>query len=419
MDVIAKRAAFGLFVRWRVPAFWRLPPGIAKSDESPNARGSDFPQTRLHMPVIAKQNIVNARDVLAQEDTESFDGCLITFAPNIRWLTGFTGSNGLVLLTQDGVHLVTDGRYTGQARDETPEEVSVHISTNGLFASMSDEGLLEDVQSVLVQGDHVTVQEFERLKERFDDVHFEPRSQLLDAMVAEKSSAEVDAIRTAQSLTDEVFSRITDIVRPGRSEREVAADLVHAHLRGGASSMSFDPIVASGPNSALPHARPTSRVITSGDVVVIDMGGFVDGYASDMTRTIVVGEPSARVKDVYNAVLEAQQAALQAARGGIRSKDLDAAARSVLEDHGLADHFSHGLGHGLGLEIHEWPRVSKHSDDTLPVGAVITIEPGVYLEGDFGIRIEDIVVLQEEGCLNLTGSPKALMTIPAHTPASS
>ena len=370
------------------------------------------------MTVIANKNVQKTRSVLKCNETGPFDACLLTFAPNIRWLTGFTGSNGLVLLTLDAVHLVTDGRYREQARHETPEEVTVHISTNGLFSSVSDKGLLRDTETVLVQGDHVTVQEFRRLKERFDGVDFEPRSQVLDAMIAVKSPSEVDAIRTAQQLTDEVFSGISDIVRPGRSEREIAADLVHAHLKGGASSMSFDPIVASGPNSALPHARPTSRGITPGDVVVIDMGGFVDGYASDMTRTVVVGQPSRRVEEVYRAVLAAQQAALEAARGGIKSNELDAAARSVLEEHGLSDHFSHGLGHGLGLQIHEWPRVSKHSEDPLPVGTVITIEPGVYLEGEFGIRVEDIVVLQEEGCLNLTRSPKDLMTIPVQTPAS-
>jgi len=371
------------------------------------------------MPVIANKNICKAREILKREEASPFDACLLTFAPNIRWLTGFTGSNGLVLLTPDVVHLVTDGRYRDQARHETPEEVTVHISTNGLFSSVSDEGLLHDTETVLVQGDHMTVQEFRRLKERFDGVDFEPRSQVLDAMIAVKSPSEVDAIRTAQQLTDEVFASISDIVRPGRSERAIAADIVHAHLKGGASSMSFDPIVASGPNSALPHARPTSRIVEVGDVVVIDMGGFVDGYASDMTRTLVVGEPSMDVVETYHAVLEAQGAALAVARGGITSKDLDAAARTVLEDHGLAENFSHGLGHGLGLQIHEWPRVSKHSDDTLPVGAVITIEPGVYLNGDFGIRIEDIVVLQEEGCENLTRSPKELRTISAQMPTSS
>jgi len=363
------------------------------------------------MPVIANKNIRKTQEILKDKEAGPFDACLLTFAPNIRWLTGFTGSNGLVLLTPDAVHLVTDGRYRDQARHETPEEVTVHISTNGLFSSVSDEGLLHDMDTVLVQGDHMTVQDFRRLKERFEGVDFEPRSQVLDAMIAVKSPSEVDAIRTAQQLTDEVFASISDIVRPGRSERDIAADLVHAHLKGGASSMSFDPIVASGPNSALPHARPTSRMVEIGDVVVIDMGGFVDGYASDMTRTLVVGEPSMDVVDTYHAVLEAQRAALEAARGGMTSKDLDAAARSVLEYHGLAENFSHGLGHGLGLQIHEWPRVSKHSDDTLPVGTVITIEPGVYLNGNFGIRIEDIIVLQEEGCENLTRSPKELVTI--------
>lgn len=365
------------------------------------------------MPVIAKKNIRTAYKILHREDDPDFGACLLTSIPNIRWLTGFTGSNGLVLLTPDSVHLLTDGRYKDQARHETPDQVTVHISTNGLFSLLSEEGLLDDIDTVLVQGDHLTVQEFQRLDEGFDAVTFTPRPQLFDAMIAVKSSEEVDAIRSAQALTDEVFTGISKIVRPGRSERDIAADLVHAHLQGGASSMSFDPIVASGPNSALPHARPTSRIVEDGDVVVIDMGGFVDGYASDMTRTIVVGEPSSHVVDVYNAVLEAQEAALAAAHGGMTSKDLDAAARTVLDDYGLADHFNHGLGHGLGLEIHEWPRVSKHSDDTLPVGAVITVEPGVYLEGEFGIRIEDIVVLQEEGCENLTRSPKDVMTVSA------
>jgi Xaa-Pro aminopeptidase len=186
---------------------------------------------------------------------------------------------------------------------------------------------------------------------------------------------------------------------------------VYGHLRRGAERMAFEPIVASGSNGALPHARPTDRPLRAGDLVVLDFGGVLDGYASDMTRTVAVGEPGEEARRVHAAVREAQEAAIGAARAGIRTDELDAAARDVLRRHGLGEAFMHGLGHGIGLQTHEWPRVSYQRQDTLPPGCAITIEPGAYLEGRFGVRIEDIVVLHADGCRNLTRAPKELIVL--------
>jgi Xaa-Pro aminopeptidase len=192
-------------------------------------------------------------------------------------------------------------------------------------------------------------------------------------------------------------------------EKEIAAEITYQHLKRGAEKMSFDPIVASGPNGARPHARPTDRKLRSGELVVLDMGCFRDGYASDMTRTVAIGDPPESARRGYEVVREAQQRALDAARAGLTGKELDGTAREVVEEAGLGDQFSHGLGHGIGLEVHEWPRVSKTVDTELPRGACVTIEPGVYdPRNGFGVRIEDIIVLRSEGIDNLTSTSKHL-----------
>jgi Xaa-Pro aminopeptidase len=208
-----------------------------------------------------------------------------------------------------------------------------------------------------------------------------------------------------------VFDEILALLRPGVTEQEHAAEIVYRHLNYGAERMAFDPIVASGPQGAKPHARPTGRAVERGDLVVMDLGCVVDGYASDMTRTVGVGALDSKEREVCATVLKAQKAAIEAARSGMSSKALDGVAREIIEEAGLGDAFSHGLGHGLGLEVHEWPRLSYHVDDELPDRCVVTIEPGVYLGGEFGIRIEDIVVLSPDGAEVLTESRKELITV--------
>ena len=362
--------------------------------------------------VIAMSNIQRLQShVRARLQSEEAHSGIISFLSNIRWGTGFSGSNGLLLVGREAMHFVTDGRYRDQAEGEIPGEIEIHIASNGFMTYVDEEGLLDGQTRILFQSDHVTVNELASWEDRFPETEFVPAANLLTEQQGVKSDEEVDAIRAAQSVTDAVFTELVEWIRPGISEKEVAAEIVYRHMKRGAAKMSFDPIVASGPNGALPHARPTDRVVQEGELVVIDMGCFLNGYASDMTRTIAIGDPGDEARAGYVAVREAQEAALDAAEAGMKASDLDGVARTILEDYGLGDEFSHGLGHGVGLQIHEWPRVSKNSDTRLPAGSVVTIEPGVYVADAYGVRIEDIIVLREGGSDNLTSSTKELITI--------
>lgn len=339
------------------------------------------------------------------------DALLLSALPNIRWACGFTGSNGLLLVSSESAYFVTDGRYTEQAEQEV-EGATVLIAEEGLVTCFMEEGLLERFNRVVIQADDVTVARHNKLKERCAGIDWIPKSSILTRPIGQKEDAEVRRIREAQRLTEAVFDHILDVLRPGVKEREVAAEITYQHLKRGADKMAFDPIVASGPNGAQPHARPTDRTLQEGDLVVMDMGGIHHGYASDMTRTVAVGEPSEAAREGYDVVREAQERALAVAQSGMTGKELDATARDVIEEAGLGDYFSHGLGHGLGLEVHEWPRVSHSSEEELPPGACVTIEPGVYIpEEGFGVRIEDIVVLRPDGCENLTETGKALRSV--------
>ena len=352
--------------------------------------------------------IFRVRERLDDLDAEAL---LLTSLPNIRWACGFTGSNGLLIVAPEAAHFVTDGRYTEQARAEV-KGATVHISEERLSEFVAEQELLEAYTRVAFQADDVTVAKRDALTEAHEDTKWIPATQVLTKQVASKDDGEVERIRGAQSITEAVFAEIVDLIEPGMTEREVAAEIVYRHLKRGSESMSFDPIVASGPNAARPHARPTDRTLREGEMIVLDMGGVRYGYASDMTRTVALCTPSPQARRGYEAVLRAQEAALDSAHAGMTGKELDAVARGVLEEADLDEYFTHGLGHGLGLQVHEWPRVSRTSDAELPKGACVTIEPGVYVpEENYGVRIEDIVVLQSGGCDNLTRSPKELPTL--------
>lgn len=339
------------------------------------------------------------------------DAFFLTSLPDIRWACGFTGSNGLLVVGPASAHFVTDGRYTDQAQAEV-EGADVHVGQDGLSDVVEDEGLLASFSRVAFQADSVSVSKRDALAEDFESVRWVPATQVLTRVVAAKEAAEVERIRAAQSITEAVFQEIIDLIEPGMTEQEVAAEIVYRHLKRGAETMAFDPIVASGPNAARPHARPTDRTLREGDFIVLDMGCFRDGYASDMTRTVALGAPPPEARRGYDAVLRAQETALEAARAGLTGKELDAVAREVLEEAGLEEEFSHSLGHGIGLQVHEWPRVSRTNEEELPAGACVTIEPGVYVpEEEFGVRIEDIMVLREDGAENLTRSPKELLEL--------
>ena len=351
------------------------------------------------------------RDALAETEDTSAEAVLLTCLPNIRWATGFSGSNARLLVTPERADFLTDGRYDAQARDEV-QNARVHIVRGRMNDYIEEEAMLEGMREIAVQGDDLTVSAFNVLVERFPEVSWMPVQGVLDQAVAQKTDDEITCIQRAQRITEHVFEEVVDVLRPGCTERDVASEIVYRHLQHGAEGMSFDPIVASGANAALPHARPTNRVLQTGDLVLIDMGGVWNGYASDMTRTVALGDPGERAREVYSHVRNAQEAALAAAHAGMASDALDAAARDVLESAGLADAFVHSLGHGVGLEIHEWPRVSYNASYALPEGACITIEPGVYLPDEgIGVRIEDLIVLRAGGHENLTTTPKELMVL--------
>ncbi|MEP0545801.1 MAG: Xaa-Pro peptidase family protein [Rhodothermales bacterium] len=338
------------------------------------------------------------------------DAALVTFLPDIRWAVGFSGSNGLLVVAEEAAHFVTDGRYSVQARSEV-EHATVHVPGYNLLEHVEREGLFGTARTVAVQADHVTVSEFDRLRDRFPGVAFEPVSGFLQELVASKTEEEIHAIRRAQAVTEDVFDALLPQIGPGVSEQDLAAEIVYQHLRRGASAMSFDPIVASGLRGALPHARASSKTLRPGEFVVIDMGCVLEGYASDMTRTVAIGEPDAAMQRAYAVVLDAQRQAVASVRAGASCRAVDAVARDVIANAGLGDYFSHGLGHGVGLQVHEWPRLSHNSDDVLPTNAVVTVEPGVYLPERFGIRIEDMVVARADGPEVLTQTPKDLLIL--------
>ena len=346
------------------------------------------------------------REIAASHDA---DALVVTHPPDLRWAVGFTGSNGLLLVTERAAHFVTDGRYTSQARAEV-DGAEVHVADGALATWAGEHGLLDGARRAALQAEHVTLAAFETLRSAFA-VDFLATRDLLSEAVAAKTDAEVDAVRQAQALTCEVFDAILPYVQVGMSESELAAEIVYQHLKRGASAMAFEPIVAAGARGALPHARPSSRTLSAGDLVVIDMGGVLDGYCSDLTRTVAVGEPGEVERAAYETVRSAQHAAIAAAQAGMTGRDLDAVARDVIAADGLGEYFSHSLGHGLGIEVHEWPRLSQQVEHTLPAGATVTVEPGVYLPERFGIRIEDVIVVREGGCENLTPLPTDLLVV--------
>ncbi|MFT5143072.1 MAG: Xaa-Pro aminopeptidase [Rhodothermales bacterium] len=328
------------------------------------------------------------------------DALLITSLPDIRWATGFSGSNAVLVVREGRADFVTDGRYRHQASREV-RGADVHVPEGGQLGFAVRE-LLAAEETVRVQPDVLTLAQFDELTKHGPEIRWSQKAGLLESLRATKDEGEIQAITTAQRLTENVFNDVLPAIKEGMTEKDLAAELVFRHLQGGAERMSFDPIVSFGPNAALPHGRPGPRALRNGDPILIDMGGFVEGYASDMTRMVSFGKPSARFLSVFNLVREALQTAHEAARSGMRSCDLDAAARDVITAGGYEGRFSHSLGHGVGLEIHEAPAVSYRSTAVLPEAAAITLEPGIYLDGEFGVRIEDIVVLRPGGSDTLT-----------------
>ena len=334
------------------------------------------------------------------------DRMLVTDLTNVRYLTGFTGTNG-ACVCGPGVRLfLTDFRYTERAEAEVEGWETVTISADWL------KGIAERLEGrVGFEDDQMSVRLLEKLKEKLaDGVEMVAAGGRVEQLRRVKDDEELAKIAEASKLADEVWRWSLERGLAGRSEREVAR-AAEARIRELGGDPSFPAIVAAGPNGALPHAEPGEREIGRGELVVFDMGAQLDGYCSDGTRTYATGEPGEEARAVYETVREAQGAALEAIRAGVKGEDVDQVARDVIDAAGHGDRFGHGLGHGVGLEVHEAPRLSLRSDDLLAAGEVVTVEPGVYLPGELGVRIEDLVVVTDEGLSNLSGLPKELQLV--------
>jgi len=342
------------------------------------------------------------------------DALLVTELVNVRYLTGFTGSAGLLLVLPDDVLLTTDGRYRDQAAEQlgaagVDARVEVRPTVAGqheLLASAAS-----GVSRLGLEADAVTWAQQRRFaSDVFGGADLVPTEGLVEDLRRVKDPGEVERIAEAARIADEALAAVRPLLGQGVTEREVALGLDYEMRRLGADGSSFETIVGSGPNGAKPHARPTDRRIAPGELVVIDFGAIVDGYCSDMTRTFCVGEPSEDVALRMAAVVkESQREGVAAVKAGVRGRDVDQTCRAVIAEAGWADAFVHGTGHGVGLQIHEAPRVASTSDDVLAAGHVVTVEPGVYLAEHGGVRIEDTVVVTDDGCTVLTNAPKELI----------
>ncbi|MAT96331.1 MAG: hypothetical protein CL608_04240 [Anaerolineaceae bacterium] len=334
------------------------------------------------------------------------DGVLVTSPANRRWLSGFTGSNGQLLVTANKALIATDFRYYAQAGREAPD-----------FALFKHQRTLADTQDFLaesgaktvgLEAKYVTLASMIELEE-VKGVTWKPLLLTLEPLRLRKTAVEVKAIQEACAITDDVMAQVPHIARAGMSEREVAWELEKTLRQAGAEALAFDILVASGPNSALPHHHPGERCLQAGDPLIVDMGAQVDGYKSDMTRSFYLGaKASVHYFELYQLVLRAQTAVFQNAKPGMSLKAVDAIARNMLDRAGHADHFGHGLGHGLGLGIHEDPLLSPRAsdEDTIEVGTIVTIEPGCYLPDWGGIRLEETALMTDAGLVPLTHCPK-------------
>jgi Xaa-Pro aminopeptidase len=324
--------------------------------------------------------------------------------PNLRYLTGFTGSFGL-LVVGDRPIFVTDSRYTEQAGNQV-SGLPVEEVKGRWLPWLAERLTALGVRKVGIGAQRTSLRVYQELGRFAPGIEFVAQTGMVEDLRRVKSAPEVERIAAAAKLTDEGLRWIVGKLAPGKRERDVALDLEVWFRRHGAEAVAFELIVASGPGSAMPHYRPGERAIVRGDPVLFDIGVQVDGYCSDLTRVVAVGAPSAEVRDVYRTVLEANRAGLAAVRAGATGKDVDQTARDVIAKAGHGDRFGHGLGHGVGLEVHEAPGVGPVSEDILAAGHVVTIEPGIYLPGRFGVRIEDLVAVTADGCRVLSSFPK-------------
>lgn len=343
---------------------------------------------------------------------EGADCALITSDINRRYFTGMKSSAGVVLAFPEKAYLLIDFRYIEKAR-ATVKDAEV-IEAKKLYPQLMELLRKHGAQSMAIESETMTVKELNAYEHFFTDIHIVHNDSLSNAISTlrmTKDEGEVACIRKAQEIAEKALEELKGFIRVGVTEREIALELNRLMFAYGAEDLSFDTIVLSGANTSMPHGVPSDKKIEDGEFVLIDFGAVYNGYHSDMTRTLCVGEPSEEMKKVYNIVLDAQLAGIEAAKAGILGSELDKISRDIIEQAGYGSCFGHSLGHGVGMEIHEKPNASPYYKLALNKGAVVTVEPGIYIAGKFGVRIEDFVILTENGCENLTKSAKNLISL--------
>jgi Xaa-Pro aminopeptidase len=342
---------------------------------------------------------------------QGLDALLVTYLPNIRYLCGFTGSSGVLAAVAGQVALFTDGRYVEQAAQEV-KEARIVITRASPLQAAGRWLTRHKARRIAVEADHLTLAGREVLRAALPaKSRLRPLTGIVERLRMIKEPQEVERIRAAARLASSLFQRLLPRIRPGRLEVEVAADLEFAARRRGGEGMSFETIVASGARSALPHGRASSQPIPNAGFLILDFGVILAGYCSDMTRTLCLGRPPRRARRMYEAVRHAQAEAVATVRPGAPVGEVDRAARRILAKAGLAAYFTHSTGHGVGLEIHEAPRLARGEKELLVPGMVVTIEPGVYVPRRGGVRIEDMVLVTEQGCEVLTPAPRELIEL--------
>jgi Xaa-Pro aminopeptidase len=358
------------------------------------------------MPEVHDARRTRLRALLAERELA---GLLVSNLINVRYLSGFTGSNAALLVTAQDAVLATDGRYITQSAAQSPDIERVIV--RGVATELTETAAKRGLTTLGFESHHVTVEAHGALTKAAGEVVMTPAPRLVERLRAVKDEEEIAALREACAIGDRAFATLLGRITAGRSERDLGFELEDLMRAEGAEAPSFETIVATGPHSAIPHHRPTDRLVARGDFVKFDFGALYDGYHSDMTRTVVVGEPADWQREVYDVVRRSQQAGVDALAVDALVSDLDATARGVIDEAGYGEHFTHALGHGVGLEIHEAPTLGSGGSDRLADRMPVTVEPGVYLEGRGGVRIEDTLVVRASGTELLTQTTKDLLVL--------
>ena len=341
---------------------------------------------------------------------KNYDGMYITNSTNIRYLTGFTGSAGLLLVLDQSAYFFTDGRYIQQSKEQV-QNAKITIISNSYFDELKNHNLLSSKMNIGFESEHMSFSYYETMISNFPKINWISTNSIVENLAAIKDNEEIQSLKTAIEITDEVFTKIIPEIKQGVTEKYISTKISYLFKMNGAEGDSYESIIAGGPRSALPHARPTDRKFEKGDFIVMDFGALYNGYHADMTRTLVVGKPTNKHTEIYDIVLESQLNGIKTARSGIPCSKVDNACRSIIQDNGYGDMFNHSTGHGIGLEVHTLPRVHKHNHELLKQNQVITIEPGIYIPDWGGVRIEDDCLILDSSCQPLNKSSKELIIV--------